>query len=521
VRNRLLLLLLLPLTAAFQVPEREGDPCKGLQRWYGRWDRQGALWPEAMGEYSALLADIVDGAPLPGVRLTAAAGVLLDLAGWGIEELPTRSDFEGRGAAQRVRRRARAAFEELLDGRDAEGERLASWLTDEVLLQSSQPLERRLAAIDVCVERRLERAKLALLTVGHRPEDPLWPAAVDALTGWPDPLVDRFLVGLVGKTYDRAGARHPYTLLLARIQGSDEPLGERAADQLRERLRHSLLSTDWREAGRAIEIMRGLVPEQAVPILIEALSTWKRRERAGRGALRTIADIVGELRRISGRSLGSNPDQWVTWWLAVREGRVEIAVEDGAGEEQRPRTRAAFFGLRPVTDQVTFVIDISGSMATEWGTSGHTRYVEAVEQMTRFLQATGPQTRFNVILFSDRPYRSSAKLLAATPSNLSRARASLLRREPDGDTNLRPAVELSLRLDVAGRFDVDRLEADTIIVLCDGETAEGRGWVKPLLERIQEQARVRIHCVLVGTRGDGTLDDLAQGSGGELLRIGG
>ena len=100
-------------------------------------------------------------------------------------------------------------------------------------------------------------------------------------------------------------------------------------------------------------------------------------------------------------------------------------------------------------------------------------------------------------------------------------RDSLLRREPHGGTFLRPAVELALRLDSNGDVDAERLQADTIIVLCDGETGEGKGWVGPLLERINGEARVVFHTVLIGHRGDGTLEELSERSGGDFLAIGG
>ena len=257
-----------------------------------------------------------------------------------------------------------------------------------------------------------------------------------------------------------------------------------------------------------------------MPLLLDALSACTGREQSGGGSRRILDDVVRELRRISGKSIGRNPKNWITWWIAVRQGRAQLADPD-VEQAEPEKTEATFFGLRPMTDQVTFVIDRSGSMETEWDTMEHSRYAEAVEQMMRFLQAGGPATRFNVILFSDEPLRSSPHLVRATARNLSRSRSSLLERRPSGNTFLRPAIELALRLDSNGNADPRLLEADTIIVLCDGETGEGRDWVKPLLERVQATTRVRIHCVLIGVQGDGTLEALAEGTGGDFLRIGG
>ena len=154
------------------------------------------------------------------------------------------------------------------------------------------------------------------------------------------------------------------------------------------------------------------------------------------------------------------------------------------------------------------------------GTTGRTRYEEAVEQMMRFLQAAGEETRFNVILFNDTATRARTKLVEASARNLEAARRSLLEREPGGGTNLRPAVELALQLDARGEVDLSRLEADTVIVLCDGATAEGRSWVRPTIDRVRAEARVVFHCVLLANRGDGTLELLSSETRGEFLHVG-
>ena len=511
----MLLLTTVLLLAQDPAPE---PAAVALQAFHDRFDQRESLWPGARDQYATLLEAGGDLLRRDQAGLAAAAPVLMDLASWGLEARPRRASYLGGKDRQVVRRGALEQLEESLDG-PWRGP-LLSWLADEVLVRRSAPLPCRYLALHLSVERGSEPGKLALLVVGRDEADPLWPAVMDALVTWPSEAVDAFLVSRLGKKHERDAQRHPYTLLLRRIQESTQPLGARASEQLGERLKASLLSTDWREASRAIEVTRGLPPERGVPLLLDALSAWTRREQSGGGSRRILDDVVRELRQISGRSIGRNPKNWITWWIAVRQGRTELAAPET--EQAAPeRTEATFFGLRAMTDQVTFVIDRSGSMETEWGTTEHSRYEEAVEQMMRFLQAGGSATRFNVILFSDEPEQSSPHLVRATARNLSRARSSLLGRQPGGGTYLRPAVELALRLDSEGNVDPSLLEADTIIVLCDGETGEGRRWVRPLLERVQAATRVRIHCVLIGVQGDGTLEALAERTGGDFVRIGG
>jgi len=443
--------------------------------------------------------------------------LLLDLASLGLDAQPTPELRAGPSELERVRRLAFEALTSWVVGPDREA--AAAWLA-RILVDRRAPLGRRAQALELVDRARPAAGRNALLTAARDPLDPLRPAMLDVLALWPDEAVDSFLVSLIAHAFDEKGPTQPFTVLLKRVREVHQPLGRRATEDLCPRLATMLIATDWRQAARAIELTRGLAPAYGVPLLLDALAVWTKRETLGGGSRRILDDVLRELRRRSGRSIGRSHLSWTTWWIAVRQGRVALAGEASASRPSDPpdeaRTEATFFGLRPLTDQVTFVIDLSGSMSTGWGTTGHSRYVEAVEQMMRFLQAAGERTRFDVVLFNGGVLRSNDKLVPATARNLDRARRALLELVPAGDTCLRPAIEAALGLsgESAGR----PLEADTIIVLCDGETSEGPSWVAPLLERVRDASQVRFHCVLIGTQGDGTLEALAEGTGGDFLR---
>lgn len=424
----------------------------------------------------------------------------------------------GRGIGARVRRAACAAFGLLLEGERARD--VVTWLEHDVLFHRSSSLALRRAAIGWICDERPPGLVPGLLTIARDAGDPLRPEVLDLLVRWEDEAVDLFLVRLVGRPFDRRDERHPYTLLLSRVRDGVTPLGERATVQLAERLRVMLLSQDWRSAARAVALAGHLKSEAGVPLLLDALNAWDRRKAEGRGSRRVLYELSDELSRISGRTgMGRDPRAWSTWWVAVQQGRSELHASGESGGQAR--SSAAFFGLRPRSDQVTFIIDRSGSMSTEWGTTGHDRYTEAVEQMTRFLQASGPATRFNVILFSDSVERSSVELVPATAKNLTRARNSLLARGPNGGTSLRPAVNMALGFGPGNEFNLDQVKADTVVVLCDGQTGSGPDWVGPLLKQVGEATQVVFECVLIGTNGDGALKALAQQTGGEFLRVDG
>jgi len=509
------------------VLEVRSDPAEELAAWLrkrvGDRDLQ-ALDAARLGQ---LLSSVTEEAHGNG-DWKGAASALLDATYWttdhesasvGDRRLPSPQGNQMAGSAGvRVRRAARAAFAGLLEGSRA-GEMVA-WLEQDVIFKRSADTAARRAGIAWIVNERPPSLVPVLLTVARDTADPLRPAVLDLLVRWEDEAVDLFLVKLVSKSFDKRAKRHPYSLLLDRVRDGKTPLGERATTQLGQRLRVMLLSQDWRTAARAVTLAGHLDAGTGVPLLLDALTVWNRRKAEGRGSRRILSKVTDELCRISGRSgMGGDPRSWSTWWVAVQQGQSELHVTgEGRGEA---RTSAAFFGLTPRSDQVTFIIDKSGSMDAGWGTTGHNRYVEAVEQMTRFLQASGPATRFNVILFSDTHERSSSELVAATPANLARARHSLLSRAPNGGTSLRPAVELALGIGRDGEMDLDRVEADTVVILCDGQTMGGPSWVAPLLDRVGEATQVVFECVLIGSQGDGTLEALAERTGGEFLRVDG
>jgi Mg-chelatase subunit ChlD len=302
-----------------------------------------------------------------------------------------------------------------------------------------------------------------------------------------------------------------------------EPFAPELVQRLTAQLARQLGGPDWREASRAVAIGRALPDEAAVPPLIEGLDLWTERHLAGGQGRRLQAEIARDIERRSGRAIGAHAEGWRQWWRAVREGRIPLDVAE-RGEQ---RSVASFFGLRPSSDRLVFVLDRSGSMDWAFGaysgtsaTPGRTRYEEAREQLLGFLRASGPRTRFTVILFESGTQAWSRTLRPADEETLEELDAWLGARRPGGGTELRPAVLRAVGEGPAG-LELEELEVDTVIVLCDGETAEGAAWAGAFAARLHEEARVAIHCVQVGPAGDGTLERLAAGTGGDYVRVDG
>lgn len=490
------------------------DPLERLGQWRSELGRAAEPSLEQLSQLQEILRDLRS--LRRGEQGERAVKALLDLSVLGLRELPDTSPRSTRTQAGRLRR---MAFDELrLRAEQADGKELLDRLITEVLIaRRREPLLRRYAVLELIDAERTTTARVALLRMARDEEDPLRSRVLWTLASWPGEAVDLFLVSLLGQKWPTGERPHPFNLLLQRLRDEASPLGERAQIALEERVRLLLLSPDWRDASRGLELARGMDAMRQVPMLLDALSAWNRRQERGRGSLRITSDIQRELRRISGRTINDDARNWIAWWVAVRQGRIPLHAESQAGGAQR--TDVGFFGLRPTSRAVTFVLDASGSMAQGWGTRGHSRYVEAINQMMSYLQAAGEDTLFNVVLFNSLPVSASSSMLPATAKNLERIRSSLLARQPEGNTNLRPAIELALGFEDG--YDPEGVEVDTIVVLCDGETARGRRWVVPFIDRMRAEVRVIFHCVLLATEGDGALDALARETGGELLLVGG
>lgn len=520
---------------------RSDDLFESLTRWTDRYRSSRSWWLEAEAQLEVLVRESLAVAETSPQGLVEVTRRLLDIASLGLQSVPNFASAGGkfaeaeppeewgdvfgtpvlgdhlgfdRGELGATRAVASNAIEVLLGSETRE--RVARYLGEVIVGAGQYPISQRYLAVSLCFAHRLVAGKRGMMAVAWDQKDELRPAVLGLLAEWPDDATDLFLVRLLGREFDRKSRPHPFTILLRRIRGTDQPLGVRAATELALRLQAMLHAKDWRTCSRAIELSQGLDPKGRAPLLIAALSAWTKRDKAGNGSRRLIGDLVRRLTQISGRSIGRNPRAWETWWNAVEAGTTPLHAEVSPDSQ---RSSAGFFGLRAVSDRLTFILDISGSMETPWRTEGHSRYVEAIDQMMGYLQSVGEEGAFNVILFSSDVIRSSKELVPCTATNLERARTSLLERRPIGGTNLRPAIELALGLDKRGGFDHRRLAADTFVVLCDGATTSGRSWVKPLLRRVQPEAQVRIHCVLIGTQGDGTLEALAEGTGGDLVRI--
>jgi hypothetical protein len=388
----------------------------------------------------------------------------------------------------------------------------ARWLASDILARSSAPLEQRIAAAKSLADLHLPTTRLALFACGIDPDRTLRSAAIVALAGWPDANVHRFLLEALRRN-DREPGWIPARLVRRHFAAVTLEAGSPEEASLTAYVREALVSENWRRSSQAMSLVAALQDQAAFPVLIEGLEIWNKRRARGEGRLRVDGDITRELRQRSGRSIGPYADRWAAWWKS-RQSSNGAQPPDPAQV-----TTANFFGMRLVTDRVVFVIDRSGSMDGDFLTGPRSRYEEATEQLLALLSSLGPKARARVILFSDDTRTWGREPREATPVNLAQLRIWMEANGPGGGTNLQPAVYEAVRADARGMPDLELLEEDTVVVLCDGETAEGPGWVAPFLAGPNEEAGLVFHCVQIGSAGDGTLEELAVETGGDFVLV--
>ena len=509
---------LLLLGLSLDRPSTE-DPLHKLDRFGRRFaDRTRSLSDDDWENAEQLFVDLRGAAREGRARREAATRVLLDIYSFGMKATHSSvSDREADGF--RMTSRASKELSFLMDAG------LSEWIAQEVVVVSAgNPVDRRAAGALVLRQRREPSVLPALLVASRSEESVLKGAAIEALVGWPDELAHRVHLGLLKE----AKATTPPQWIGAsrthfrRLRLKD---GQSINSELAALVRETLEDADWRRATLGAEISWALPDGKAVPLLLSAMETWTKRTLEGQPVRRVLGDLTRELEQRSGLKLGPRPDRWLAWWSNVRGGKTSPIPEEAPSD----RTKAAFFGLRPSSDRVIIILDRSGSMSQPFvpkgqsstGTRGRpwTRHDEVLGQLKSYLSGLSPQGRFNLVVFGDQARKWRSKIQAASESQARAGQIWAQRQAPKGGTHLRLGIKAALGIDRDGDLDLDALEVDTLVVLCDGKTANGVEWVTPFLRLYRAQTGIVVHGVQIGAAGDGTLEALAEGTGGEFVRI--
>ncbi len=254
-----------------------------------------------------------------------------------------------------------------------------------------------------------------------------------------------------------------------------------------------------------------------------AAALVERLEAEPEARLRTR--LLAALRALSGMRYGADPRQWRHWlagldptWSAPPSARDAARAEEAGGPpgvaaEAAGRT-ASFAGLPVLSGRVAFVIDLSGSIWREQE-DGRTRKQMVDELLRAALETLPPETRFNVIPYSNDPLPWRDELVVASERNVAEALDYFESCQARGRGNYFDAALCALK----------DPEVDTILALTDGVPTGGRRWnLELMVTLLVEKTRFRhvaFDAVLVDTHGgiERHWQRLAAETGGQVLSI--
>jgi hypothetical protein len=202
---------------------------------------------------------------------------------------------------------------------------------------------------------------------------------------------------------------------------------------------------------------------------------------------------------------------WKAWAQALPEGwsaAADATPLDAQG------TTASLAGLPILSERVTFLIDLSGSMAEERA-DGSTRKAGAQRELERALRALPATARFNVVPYANDPQPWRKSLVAAEPKNVADALAAFAACSAGGKGNLWDAALLALA----------DPEVDTLVLLSDGAPSGGARWnlelIRALFAERNRFRRVVLDCALVdpGAAVERYWREIAADCGGRVHRV--
>lgn len=218
---------------------------------------------------------------------------------------------------------------------------------------------------------------------------------------------------------------------------------------------------------------RVLAAEMAPTLGREGAALLVDRLEAGEPSIRVRRALIRTLERASGESFGSSVRGWRAWADGLPEGWTPAAGEararDAKDDDDGDDSTTAFVGHRIHSGRVIFVIDMSGSMWSETG--GTTRKARCEAELRKALEGLPEDARFSVLPFATEPAPWKPELKDATPKNVARALKDFEGLTLRGQGDYWRAIGRALECE----------EADTIIVLGDGNPSGGDRWNRRLM----------------------------------------
>lgn len=222
--------------------------------------------------------------------------------------------------------------------------------------------------------------------------------------------------------------------------------------------------------------------------------------------------IVGRLQELSGMKHRVNQAAWQRW-LDTLPADWAPASEAGAAELGDERTAAEFAGLRLLSANLAFLIDLSGSIWNE--KNGKLPKDVAGEHLNDALDHLGEGVLFNVIPYTNDPHPWEDELVAAKAKTVGAAKAYYADCRERGAGNVYDAIRLALEDE----------RVDDLVILTDGAPSGGTRWnlnlMVPQLLEANRYRSVVFDSLLVGANGGLVRhwERLARESGGRCIEI--
>jgi HEAT repeat protein len=272
-------------------------------------------------------------------------------------------------------------------------------------------------------------------------------------------------------------------LVLAALDDSAPPV-RAAALGLGASLERLVAALDDDHLAVRVAAVNALADSQSAPAA-RALSAHLE----GEVSLRVQWRIVDQLQALSGLAHRRDPRPWQAWSADLAQDWHPEKRKD-SGSASRDDQSAAFAGLPILSERITFLIDLSGSM---WkpGANGQTRKAVVEVQLRQCLEKLPENTRFNLIPYTADPIPWKDKLQPATKRNTAKALKWFESRKDQGTGDFWDAFQEALE-DPA---------VDTIVMLGDGSPSGGvrfhYGLLPGLVEREARDRGVAVDSILV------------------------
>ncbi len=312
-----------------------------------------------------------------------------------------------------------------------------------------------------------------------------------------------------------------------------------------------LLDTNgWRVQMRVVELIAKYPCMDSIPALIDVMrrrETDMLRKVVNKNASPLLRHKAWQaLRVLTGAVLPKDPDTWEEFWERERDRIVLVEPRRQKPPPNATRVRSTFYGIPVLGQEVTFLIDTSGSMKEEvWDPSsakpnklkskrrgrrkakgkgkGKTRLQHAREQIQVAVQTMDPHSRYHLMTFSSVVRVWNHKPVPPNAQSFRALTACLGHFAAGGGTDVFAGVLRALNADQARFGQPARNDIDELFVLSDGLPSTGDvtdpDEILTAVRQVNRYAKARINTVFTG-QGEGAefMRKLAEQNGGVFVQ---